>query len=36
MLWVIQENLFKDREYQKFLDACDRKDINYRQVKIIP
>ena len=36
MLWVIQENLFKEREYEKFLDACDRQGINYRSVKIIP
>jgi hypothetical protein len=36
MLWVIQENLFQEREYEKFLDACDRQGINYRSVKIIP
>lgn len=36
MLWVIQENLFQEREYEKFLDACDRQGINYQQVKIIP
>ncbi|GAB4176577.1 MAG: hypothetical protein Fur006_07610 [Coleofasciculaceae cyanobacterium] len=36
MLWVIQENLFQEREYENFLDACDRQGINYRQVKIIP
>lgn len=36
MLWVIQENLFQEREYENFLDACDRQGINYRHVKIIP
>lgn len=36
MLWVIQENLFKEREYEKFLDACDRQGVNYCIVKIIP
>ena len=36
MLWVIQENLFQEREYENFLDACDRQGVNYRIVKIIP
>lgn len=36
MLWVIQENLFQEREYENFLDACLRQGINYCQVKIVP
>ncbi|HEY9651003.1 MAG TPA: ATP-grasp domain-containing protein [Coleofasciculaceae cyanobacterium] len=36
MLWIIQENLFQEREYENFLAACDRQGINYRTVKIIP
>jgi hypothetical protein len=36
MLWIIQENLFQEREYENFLDACDRQGINYHHVKIIP
>jgi hypothetical protein len=36
MLWIIQENLFQESEYENFLDACDRQGINYRHVKIIP
>lgn len=36
MLWVIQENLFQEREYENFLNACLRQGINYCQVKIVP
>ncbi|XWK86344.1 MAG: ATP-grasp domain-containing protein [Phormidium sp.] len=36
MLWVIQENLFQEIEYEKFLNTCLRQGINYCQVKIVP
>jgi len=36
MLWVIQENLFQEIEYENLLNACLQQGINYCQVKIVP
>lgn len=36
MLWVVQENLWKEPEYRKFLDIISRSGVNYRTIKVIP
>ena len=36
MLWIVQENLWREPEYRKFLDIISRSGVNYRTIKVIP
>ena len=36
MIWVVQENLWKEKEYREFLCIIERSGIEYKSVTIIP
>ena len=36
MIWVIQENLWNEPEYRKFLSIMDRSEIPYKSVTVVP
>lgn len=36
MLWVVQQNLFNERQYEAFIDVLDRAQLDYQVVKVIP
>jgi len=36
MIWVVQENLFNEKEYRRFLQIIEKSGIEYRTVKVIP
>jgi len=36
MLWVVQNNLYHEAGYQKFLDAVERLGVKYQIVKVVP
>lgn len=36
MLWVVQNNLYNETGYQRFLDALDRLGMKYQVVKVVP
>ena len=36
MKWVIQDNLYNEDGYVRFIDALDRLDQDYEVVKVVP
>lgn len=36
MLWVVQENLWKESQYRKFLNIISRSGLNYRTIEVVP